>query len=148
MWYYNKKIFKDEMIPKGAVGFIYFMKVIINGNPKFYIGKKLFYSTRKVKLTKKEEALLTDKRKKRYKTVVKLDYQNYFSSNAKIKEIHKKGGEITRVIVKICYSKMEMTYQEAKYQFKMDALESDIYLNDNILGKFYRKTNEQSTKTL
>jgi hypothetical protein len=25
-----------------------------------------------------------------------------------------------------------------RYQFKMDVLETDIYLNDNILGKFFK----------
>jgi hypothetical protein len=138
MWYYNKKTFSDDMIPEGAVGFVYMMRLQIDGVTKFYIGKKLFYSTRKVKLGKKEMALRTDKRLKNYKEVSTLNYQNYYSSNATIKEAHKKGEVITRVILKICYSKIELTYQEVRYQFKMDVLETDMYLNDNILGKFFK----------
>lgn len=138
MWYYNKKTFSDDMIPEGAIGFIYMMRLQVDGITKFYIGKKLFYSTRKVKFGKKELALRTDKRLKNYKEVSTLNYQNYYSSNATIKEAHKKGEVITRVILKICYSKIELTYQEARYQFKMDVLETDIYLNDNILGKFFK----------
>jgi hypothetical protein len=138
MWYYNKKTFSDDMIPEGAVGFVYMMRLQVDGVTKFYIGKKLFYSTRKVKLGKKEMALRTDKRLKNYKEVSTLNYQNYYSSNATIKEAHKKGEVITRVILKICYSKIELTYQEVRYQFKMDVLETDMYLNDNILGKFFK----------
>lgn len=148
MWYYNKQKFTDEMIPEGAVGFVYIMKLNIDGISKFYIGKKLFHSTRKIKLGKKEEALRTDKRKKDYKEVVKLDYQNYYSSNAVIKEAHKKGVPVTRVILKICFSKLELTYQEVRHQFKMDVLETDTYLNDNILGKFYKSKNEKIQKIL
>jgi hypothetical protein len=146
MWYYNKKVFTDDMIPEGAVGFVYIMKLEVGAENKFYIGKKLFHSTRKVKLGKKEELLRTDKRRKTYKEVVKLDYQNYYSSNATIKEAHKNGKKITRVILKICYSKLEMTYQEVRHQFKMDVLETNTYLNDNILGKFFK--NEKVQKTL
>ena len=138
MWYYNKKTFSDDMIPEGAVGFVYMMRLQVDGVTKFYIGKKLFYSTRKVKLGKKELALRTDKRLKNYKEVSTLNYQNYYSSNATIKEAHKNGEVITRVILKICYSKIELTYQEVRYQFKMDVLETDMYLNDNILGKFFK----------
>jgi hypothetical protein len=138
MWYYNKKAFTDAMIPEGAVGFVYMMRLQVDGVTKFYIGKKLFYSTRKVKLGKKEMALRTDKRLKNYKEVSTLNYQNYYSSNVTIKEAYKKGETITRVILKICYSKIELTYQEVRYQFKMDVLETDLYLNDNILGKFFK----------
>jgi hypothetical protein len=134
------------MIPEGAVGFVYIMKLEVGAETKFYIGKKLFHSTRKIKLGKKEELLRTDKRRKTYKEVVKLDYQNYYSSNATIKEAYKNKKKITRVILKICYSKLEMTYQEVKYQFKMDVLETNTYLNDNILGKFFK--NEKVQKIL
>ncbi len=138
MWYYNKTQFTDEQIPEGAVGFVYMMKAVIGGEVKFYIGKKGFYSNRKVKLGKKEEALRTDKRTKTYKLVSKLDYQNYYSSNAALKEAHKNGVVITRVILKICFNKLDMTYYETKYLFTTNALESAQYLNDNILGKFYK----------
>ena len=38
----------------------------------------------------------------------------------------------------ICYSQMELTYQEVKHQFKYEVLEKDEYLNQNILGRFYK----------
>lgn len=147
MWYYNRKTFTSDLIPEGAVGFVYIMKVILDGQTKFYIGKKNFYANRKVKFGKKEEALRTDKRKKAYKIVSKLDYENYYSSNETLKDARKKGIEIKRVILKICFSKIDMTYYETKYLFNMDALESDSYLNDNILGKFFKR-NEKVQEVL
>ena len=48
-------------------------------------------------------------------------------------------------MIKICYSKIELTYQETKYLFKYNVLEDDTYLNGNILGRFYKgklKTDE------
>jgi hypothetical protein len=148
MWYYNRKPFDKELIPEGAVGFIYVMRLTIDGEEKLYIGKKAFYSVQKIKLGKKEEALRTDKRLKQYKVVSKLNYENYYSSNAKIKEAVKNKVPVMRVILKICYSKTELTYEEVKYQFKFDVLGSDRFLNDNILGKFYRKGNEKISKIL
>ena len=38
----------------------------------------------------------------------------------------------------ICYNRTMMTYYETMLQFKENVLESDKFLNDNILGKFYK----------
>jgi hypothetical protein len=135
----------DEFIPEHAVGFVYIMTAFIDGEEKKYIGKKNFYSIRKKKFGKKALANMTDKRAKKYSTIKKLDYENYFSSNKELKEAHKKGIPIQRKIIKICYSKIELTYQETKYLFKYNVLEDDTYLNGNILGRFYKgklKTDE------
>jgi hypothetical protein len=137
-WWYNSKEFTDNMIPEGAYGFIYAIKITIDEQQKTYIGKKNFYSNRRVKKGKKELALMEDKRGSKYKEVKKLNYQKYCSSNKIIKEAVKNGAKIKRFILKICYSKMELTYQETRYLFKLDVLQDDKYLNDNILGRFYR----------
>jgi len=125
------------MIPDGAVGFVYQMDVILDGERKSYIGKKNFFADVKTKLSKK--ALSTDKRKKTYKRVRKIVYQNYYSSNETLKAAHKAGVIIKRTILKICYSKTELSYQEVKYQFICEVLEKDIWLNANILGRFYKQ---------
>jgi len=135
-WIYQHKEFTEDMIPDGAVGFVYQMDVIIDGERKSYIGKKNFFADVKTKLSKK--ALSTDKRKKTYKRVRKIVYQNYYSSNEKLKAAHKAGVHIKRTILKICYSKTELSYQEVKYQFMCEVLEKDIWLNANILGRFFR----------
>jgi ABC-type ATPase involved in cell division len=138
MWYFDNKEFTDENIPEGAFGFIYAIKITIDEVQYVYIGKKQFYSNRTVKKGKKELAAMTDKRGSKKRTVQKLDYKNYCSSNAKIKEAVKSGIKVKRFILKICYSKMELTYQETRYLFQLDVLENKTYLNDNILGRFYR----------
>ena len=135
-WIYQHKEFTEDMIPDGAVGFVYQMDVILDGERKSYIGKKNFFADVKTKLSKK--ALSTDKRKKTYKRVRKIVYQNYYSSNETLKAAHKAGVQIKRTILKICYSKTELTYMETKYQFVKGVLESDLYLNGNILGRFYK----------
>jgi hypothetical protein len=137
-WSYNKKKFLNDNIPEGAFGFIYAIKLEVDGVHKRYIGKKQFFSTRTVAKGKKELAAMTDKRGSKKKKVIKPDFENYFSSNKQIKELAQKGIPIKRVILRICYSKMELTYQEMRYQFKLDVLEKDEYLNDNINGKFYK----------
>ena len=67
-----------------------------------------------------------------------MAYKNYFSSNAVLKKAKLDGIPIKRLILKICFCKSELSYEEAKYLFNTGALENDKYLNDNILGKFYR----------
>jgi hypothetical protein len=136
-WIYQHKEFTEDMIPEGAVGFVYQMDVILDGRRMSYIGKKNFFADVKTKLSKK--AMPTDKRKKAYKRVRKTVYQNYYSSNEKLKAAHKAGVDIRRTILKICYSKTELSYQEVKHQFMCEVLEKDFWLNANILGKFYKQ---------
>ena len=73
-----------------------------------------------------------------YEIVTKLDYQNYFSSNKELKEAYENGVYMNRTIIKICFSKTELTYQETKAQFQHEVLERDNWLNGNILGRFYK----------
>lgn len=136
-WIYKGKVFEDKDIPDNAVGFVYQMSAIINNKAVSYIGKKNFFSNTKKKLAKK--TISTDKRLKKYKVVTKSAYQNYYSSNDVLKQAHKDGVVIQRYILKICFSKTELTYQEVKHQFLAEVLESSIYLNGNILGRFYKQ---------
>lgn len=138
MWTYQGVTFKDEMIPDGAYGFIYLMSANIGGHSLMYIGKKNFFSDRKVKFGKKAVAALTDKRVKKYRRVRKTSYQDYYSSNEVLINAHKTGIVIRREILEICYSKTELSYKEVKHQFAHEVLEREWYLNGNILGKFYK----------
>jgi hypothetical protein len=137
-WLYEGRPFNDSMIPEGAVGFVYEMEAVINGKSVRYVGKKNFYSVTKKKFGKKAMANVTDKRTKKYETVTKPSYQKYYSSNAVLKEAHKAGVKIKRFMVKICFSNMELTYYETKYQFVREVLEKEEFLNGNILGRFYK----------
>ena len=125
----------NQIDPK-AIGFIY----LVNIDGLKYIGKKSLYSERKKNLGKKELAEITDKRLKTYKKVIKeSDWKKYYGSNAKIKELVSNGSVPERIILEFAYSKQHLTYLETKYQFTLGVLEDTNFLNDNILGKFYRK---------
>ena len=137
-WLYKGEVFNDSKIPEGAVGFIYEMEAIIDGKAVRYIGKKNFYSTTKKKFGKRAVANMEDKRAKKYTIQVKPNYQNYYSSNKVLQDAHKNGIPIKRFMVKICFSKTELTYYETKYQFVREVLEKEEYLNANILGRFYK----------
>ena len=135
MWIYEGKEFLEEHVPEDGFGFIYEMAAIVDGKSVRYIGKKNFFADVKTKLAKKN--LPTDKRLKTYTRKRKFTYQNYFSSNEVLKAAKKDGVVIKREIVRICKSKTELSYWETKLQFVYGVLESDEFLNGNILGKFY-----------
>ena len=137
-WLHKGEVFNDSKIPEGAIGFIYEMEAIIDGKAVRYIGKKNFYSTTKKKLGVKALANMEDKRARKYTIQVKTNYQNYFSSNKVLQDAHKNGIPIKRFMVRICFSKTELTYHETKYQFVREVLEKEEYLNANILGRFYK----------
>ena len=137
-WSYKGQDFESSMIPEGAEGFVYEMQAIIDGKLVRYIGKKNFYSVTKKRFGKKALSSMQDKRAKKYTIQKKLTYLDYYSSNAVLKDAHKAGIEIRRYMLKICFSKMELTYYETKFQFVRGVLESDEFLNGNILGRFYK----------
>ena len=137
-WSYQGQDFENSMIPEGAEGFVYEMQAIIDGKLVRYIGKKNFYSVTKKRFGKKALSSMEDKRAKKYTIQKKLTYLDYYSSNIVLKDAHKAGIEIRRYMLKICLSKMELTYYETKFQFVRGVLESDEFLNGNILGRFYK----------
>ena len=137
-WLHKGEVFNDSKIPEGAIGFIYEMEAIIDGKAVRYIGKKNFYSTTKKKLGVKALANMEDKRARKYTIQVKTNYQNYYSSNKVLQDAHKNVVPIKRFMVRICFSKTELTYHETKYQFTREVLEKEEYLNANILGRFFR----------
>ena len=137
-WSYQGQDFENSMIPEGAEGFVYEMQAVIDGKLVRYIGKKNFYSVTKKRFGKKALSSMEDKRAKKYTIQKKLTYLDYYSSNAVLKDAHKAGIEIRRYMLKICLSKMELTYYETKFQFVRGVLESDEFLNGNILGRFYK----------
>jgi hypothetical protein len=105
-----------------------------------YIGKKNFFHTTNKKLGKKELAEIPVTRGKRptKKQIIKeSDWKTYYGSATEIKSLPK--DEMIRYVLKLCKNKKELTYWETKMLFQYNVLEDDHYINDNILGKFYRK---------
>jgi hypothetical protein len=147
-WFYtdiNKSIIKIKSIddfPKGCVGFIYRITNLNDG--RFYIGRKILKNTNKVKISKKELLEVTGKgRKPLKKTVVKesnwIDY--YGSCKPLLTDIAKLGiGTFKREIIKFCFSKKQMTYEEMRQQIYHQVLEKpQCTYNENIAGKFFSK---------
>ena len=138
----NNKIYDISQFPEGTYGFIYIVTHILTG--KSYVGKKSLHHNVKKKLTKKELAEQTGPgRKSISKTIQKeSDWKTYYGSAKPILELIKQGkqDEFTRKILCIVPNKKLLTYFECKYLFKYEVLEDpDMWFNDNILGKFYRK---------
>lgn len=143
-WTYNGETINDiTQFPPNTYGFVYQVKH--KPSDKTYIGKKVLFFTRKVKLGKKElEALGTViGRKPSYKLAVKeSDWKTYYGSQKEIKTLLKesKASDWERSIIKCVPSKKLLTYFEVKYQMIYQVLEKpDEFFNDNILGKFYTK---------
>ena len=143
-WTYNGETINDiTHFPPNTYGFVYKVKHIPSN--KTYIGKKILFFTRKVKLGKKElEALGTViGRKPSYNLAVKeSDWQTYYGSQKEIIELVKEGNQedFNREILQYVPDKKQLTYFECKYLFINEVLETrNNYINDNILGKFYRK---------
>ena len=146
-WTYQGRIINElSDMPEGTHGFIY--KITNGETNEYYIGKKPVVSIRKRKFGKKEIAALTDKRIKRYEMVTKESkWVDYRSSNKTVSTWFDKDGrpsdsENNRLelkILKFCKSKKALTYYELQEQFSHNVLADEYSLNDNLLGKFFRK---------
>jgi hypothetical protein len=124
-WLYNDVPFEDIA---DYVGFVYLITNLQNGRK--YIGKKNFYfsKTRTIKGKKK-------------RSKVESDWKEYFGSNKELLEdVEKLGQEnFKREIIKLCKSKGEFGYYEAKYQFENNVLESNDYYNTWIMVRVHKK---------
>lgn len=142
-WVYNSKpITNINDFPKDTFGFIYIVKN--NDTNKSYIGKKVLYHNKKVKLGKKEVAELTGVgRKPTTKIVTKeSDWETYYGSNKEVMQLIKEGKQdlFTRTIIKLAPTKKLLTYYETQALFTYKVLEHpESFYNDNILGKFFTK---------
>jgi hypothetical protein len=142
MWKYGKGEISDiSEIPYGAFGFVY--EVLHKPSGKKYIGRKQLISVTTKALGKKELAEITDKRASKKKKVQKeSDWKTYYGSHSEIKQLIKEGKkeEFERTIIEFAFAPKHLTYLETKYLFSLGVLENgDVYFNDNILGKFFRK---------
>jgi len=150
MWLFKKKVIESiEEMPQDTYGFIYLV-THLPSNRK-YIGKKVLYFERNVKIGKRELQALKEERKakgmggrppSKKKVVKESDWKTYYGSQAEIKELVKNGKEsdFRREILKFVNNKKHLTYFECKYLFIYEVLENnDEYINDNILAKFYSR---------
>ena len=136
-------------MPEGTYGFIY--EVLHKPTGKKYLGKKVLYFERNVKLGKRALEELKAERKaagiggrvpQKKKVIKESDWKDYYGSHEEIKRLVKESDpeDFTRRILQFVPEKKLLTYYECKYLFINSVLdERNNYINDNILGKFYRK---------
>jgi len=146
-WTYKGKYITElSDMPEDVFGFIY--KITNGKTGQFYIGKKQVVSIRKRKFGKKETAALQDKRMKKYEMVTKeSDWSSYRSSNKEVTNWFITEGipnedineQLKLEILRFCSNKKSLTYYELQEQFAHDVLGDELSLNDNLLGKFFRK---------
>lgn len=142
-WLYkDKRIESLEDFPEGTYGFIYI--TVHEPSGKSYLGKKVLYHNVKKKLTKKELAEQTGRGRKPTTTTTQKesDWKTYYGSAKPILELIKQGKQkdFIRKILCTVNNKKLLTYYECKYLFQLGVLENpDEWINDNILGKFFRK---------
>ena len=149
MWIYkDQEINTIEDFPENTYGFIYEVTYLPTG--KKYLGKKVLYFKRNVKIGKRELAKIKQERKKKgiggrppkKKQVVKeSDWKTYYGSQKEIRELVKNEDKssFNREILEVGFDKKHLTYLETKLLFTREVLEKEEYFNNNILGKFYSK---------
>ena len=152
-WTYQGRVFNDiSDFPKDTYGFIY--EVYHKPTGQKYIGKKVLFFERNKKLGKRALEALREERKAKgiggrvplkQKVVTESDWKDYYGSHPTILKYVKESVDLRkdfeRKILDLVPNKKLLTYYECKHLFINDVLEtySHQYINDNILGKFYRK---------
>ena len=119
-----------ETLPDSCVGFVYLITNNLTGRK--YIGKKLAkFSKTTYQVVKQKNGI---KKKKRIRSKIDSDWQQYYGSSAELTaDIEKLGTDnFTREILFYCASKSECSYIEAREQFSRRVLESTDYYNGHI----------------
>ncbi len=143
-WIYKKQEIENiSQFPNNTYGFIY--KITHTPSGKSYIGKKVLFHNKKIKLTKKDLELYEGVvgRRPSYKlAIAESDWNKYWGSNKLLLELKKTEPieNFKREILMFASTKKLLTYYETQTLFVYRVLEEpNLYFNDNILGKFYRK---------
>jgi len=129
-WTYNDKPFDPtEEFLADYQGFVYELEELSTG--KKYIGKKFFWSTRRL-------PPLKGKTRRRVKKV-QSDWKDYYGSSEEVKLLVEGGQDFARRVLRLCSTKGECSYYEAKLQFENDVLLRDDYYNEFIGCKIHSK---------
>lgn len=130
-WLYKGEPFESDSIGNSQ-GFVYL--ITDHANNKKYIGKKNFWSVRKLPPLKGKSRRRTKK--------TESDWKDYYGSSDEVKILVESHGcdNFKREILRLCDSKGEMSYYELKYQMENDVLlKPDEYYNAFVGGKIHRK---------
>jgi len=127
-WLYENQTI--EVLPEDCIGFVYLITNTLSGRK--YVGKKLAkFSKTTYKVVKLKNG---KKKRKKIKSKIDSDWQQYYGSNIELnKDIKQLGSEnFTREILYYCRSKAECSYIEAREQFNRKVLETKDYYNGHI----------------
>ena len=129
MWTYNDNEYDET--PEEYQGFVYIITDLTNN--KSYLGKKFFWKPKILPKTKT--------RKRRVKTRVESDWRTYYGSSKEVQELVENNGvdSFKRKILRLCKTKGECSYFEAKYQFDYDVLLRDDFYNGIISCRIHKK---------
>ena len=129
MWFYNGHEFTET--PKDYQGFVYCITEL--DTDKKYIGKKNFWRPKTLPKN--------SKRARRVRTKVESDWREYYGSNQKLQLLVEQRWESNykRTILRLCKTKGEMSYYEAKLQFEFDVLLREDYYNEFIGCKIHSR---------
>ena len=129
MWYYNNEPY--DSTPEDFQGFVYVITELDTN--KKYIGKKNFWKPKILPVTKT--------RKRRVRKRVESDWREYYGSSKEVVALVESKGNnnYKREILRLCKTKGEMSYFEAKLQFENDVLLSDEYYNEFIGCKIHSR---------
>jgi hypothetical protein len=151
-WTFQGRLITDiSDMPEGTYGFIY--ETFHKPSGLKYIGKKVLYFERNKRLGVKALEALREERKAKgiggrtplkQKVVTESDWKEYYGSHPHIKKLVSESNDLRadfeKRILDFVPNKKLLTYFECKHLFINEVLENrDNYINDNVLGKFYRK---------
>lgn len=122
-WLYNGQVVDSELLDE-YIGFVYNITNLTNNRK--YIGKKLLKRSKTKQVKGKKKRML-----------VESDWKQYYGSNKELNaDVAESGAHnFRRTIIRLCKTKGECNYWEAKYQFLLDVLEKDDYYNSWISVK-------------
>jgi hypothetical protein len=129
----TKKPYENPWTYKGAVveeltkdvqAFVYIIEDIDTGRK--YVGKKFCWMPKKI----------AGKTRRKF---VESNWKRYYSSHEWIKgEAKKNPNRFRREILHLCETRGKANFLEIEEQFKRGVLYTDDYLNDQILGKYFK----------
>ena len=151
-WTYQGRIINNiSDFPENTYGFIY--QVWHKPTDYKYIGKKVLFFERNKRLGKKALEELREERRTqgiggrvplKQLVITESDWKSYYGSHETIKKLVNETKDFREEWEKqiLCFvpNKKLLTYFECKYLFINEVLETrSNFINDNVLGKFYRK---------
>lgn len=140
--YQGRPITEISDMPEGTIGFIY--KITNHQTSEYYIGKKSLYAKRTLpplKGYKRKRKIIKESKWKEYRSS-NPSVQLWFHENEAARLVNdqsKINDSLELKILRFCSTPKSLTYYEVEELFHHRVLSDELSLNDNILGKFFRK---------